>query len=403
MKKFFAIVSVLFVFSLLTACDVAVNWDKKESVVTPEVTKDEVKPDEKVEDNTKNSDVKDEEIKKLEEKLSDLEKKLEEKSVEEEKVVEKEEKEKKDEEVVKTYKYTGDNYITLNSPANESTILEEPIVFKGVVSPNTKKIVVKASGGVYGGGVDNPGFPYYEDVYTLKNFNYGDSSFVYRAKVEWLNLTYGSNDYEFTAYFDDGSTKSTRVSIYYHMAGGEMAKPVIYLYPEKPMNVFVDVAPTAGISVSDPEIGNGWNVYESPNGTLYNLADKEFYPYLFWEGFSYEFVTPDDGFVVESKNVSRFFDEKLSILGLKHKEIADFKEYWVPKLKDDPYYFITFIPQETFETYAPLTVYPEPYSVIRVFFDYKGLDEKTVVAPQNLVSPVREGFSVVEWGGRLYR
>ncbi|MCK4828607.1 hypothetical protein KA005_73430 [bacterium] len=59
--------------------------------------------------------------------------------------------------------------------------------------------------------------------------------------------------------------------------------------------------------------------------------------------------------------------------------------------------------QKDFDSYAPLTVSPEPDSVIRVFFDYKGLDEKIRVVEQKLEIPVPEGFAVVEWGGRIYR
>ena len=213
----------------------------------------------------------------------------------------------------------------------------------------------------------------------------------------------GSNDYEFKAYFDDGTVKSTNVTIFYNAGIAEMAKPVIYLYPEKTTAVFVDVEPTDGISVSDPEIGNGWKVVASPDGKLFNRSDGKVYPYLFWEGFSSDFDSPEEGFVVSSGEVSTFFDEKLSILGMNEIEIRDFKEFWVPILEKDPYYFITFVPQEDFDKYAPLTVEPKPDSVIRVIFDYKGLDRPIRVTEQTLETPEREGFTLVEWGGRIYR
>jgi len=41
--------------------------------------------------------------------------------------------------------------------------------------------------------------------------------------------------------------------------------------------------------------------------------------------------------------------------------------------------------------------------VIRVFMDYQPLAEPVTVAPQTLSAPVRQGFTVVEWGGALHR
>lgn len=326
---------------------------------------------------------------------------------EEEEVVEEEEDVEEEEEVVEEEEepevYTGANYITINSPDPDSDFHEEPVIFEGVVSPNTKKIVVTATGGTKGAGEDFLGTPYYQDVYTLQEFKLGDANFIYRAKMDWDNLTWGSNEYELKAYYDDGTTSSAYITVFFSPATAEMGKPVIYLYPEDTMKVFVDVEPAGGISISEPELGDGWNVVATPDSKIFNFGDGGVYPYLFWEGYAYDFVTPEEGFVVEGDGVEKFFDEKLAVLGMNEIEIADFKEFWVPILSEDPYYFITFISQDDFDKYAPLTVLPEPDSVIRVFFDYKGLDENVEVAEQKLVTPEREGFTVVEWGGRLYR
>ncbi|MFH1533701.1 MAG: hypothetical protein ABID64_02110 [Nitrospirota bacterium] len=323
---------------------------------------------------------------------------------EEEEVVEEEEEVvEEEEEVVEEEEepgYTGANYITITSPDPDSDYHEQPIVFEGIVSPNTKKIVVTAT--IQAMDM-NPDALDVVDVYTLQDFKYGDANFVYRSSMEWGNLFYGTNDYEFKAYYDDGKTSSAYLTVYFSPATAEIGKPVVYLYPEKTMKVFVDVEPEGGISVSEPELADGWNVVATPDSKIYNFADRGVYPYLFWEGYAYDFVTPEEGFVVESDGVEKFFDEKLAVLGLNEVEVADFKEFWVPRLSEDPYYFITFISQEDFDKYAPLTVDPEPDSVIRVFFDYKGLDGKAEVKEQKLVTPEREGFTVVEWGGRLYR
>lgn len=363
----------------------------KEKVKALEETKEETKKDTKasevkVEESTKTvtkaDEAKDLKIAELEKKVAELEKTAT--------TVEKE--------------YTGANYITINKPENEGTFHEEPLVFTGVVSPNTKKITVTAK-------IGNPNcdanegicVEYHEDVYTLQDFTPGDDSFIYRAKIEWNNLQFGTNEYVFKATFDDGSSKTTTRKIYFISGGAEMGKPVIYLYPQKTQEVYVNVRPTDGISISEPEIDDGWNVIATPESKIYNLADGKVYPYLFWEGFAANFVTPKEGFVVASREVAKFFDRKLAVLGLNKKEIADFKEFWVPILSEKSYYFITFISQSDFDGYAPLTVNPKPDSTIRVFFDYKGLDRKVSVREQKLSTPERKGFTLVEWGGRLYR
>jgi hypothetical protein len=289
--------------------------------------------------------------------------------------------------------YDGPNFITLNTPENDAVTHEEPISFQGVVSPNTEKIVVMMTT-----ELDGP-----MDRYTLQDFETGDETFSYRAKRDWNNLAVGTNDYQFTAHHDDGTKSSANLSIYFTDGTAEMGKPVIYLYPEESTEVYVNVEPVDGISISDPEIGKGWNVLASPEGVIYNEADYKTYPYLFWEGFAADFETPEEGFVIAKNEVNNFFDEKLSYMGLNEKEIADFKEFWVPLLANDPYYFITFISQADFEAYAPLTVSPTPDSVIRVFFDYRGLNAPVEVVEQELGQGLRDGFTVIEWGGRLYR
>jgi hypothetical protein len=300
--------------------------------------------------------------------------------------------------------YTGSNFITMTSPVNRATFTETPIIFTGVTSPNTTKIVVSARGGTIEPGSDGMQVPThlkYEDVYPLQDFNYGDDEFTYRANIGWNNLAVGSNEYRFEAFFDDGTSQKTDMTIFYAIAGAEMGKPVIYLYPEETMDVFVNVEPNNGISISDPEIGDGWHVTAQPDGTLF--VDGNEYPYLFWEGYATDFETPEEGFVVAEANVESFFDATLAYQGMNENEIADFKEFWVPVLTGSPYYFITYIPEATFDTYAPLEVSPAPDSVIRVFFDYKELAEYETVPFQELEQQTRSGFSLIEWGGRLYR
>ena len=92
----------------------------------------------------------------------------------------------------------------------------------------------------------------------------------------------------------------------------------------------------------------------------------------------------------------------LAKLGLNEKETKDFLEFWQPKLEVKPYVFVTFLPQREFDKLAPLTVNPKPDTVIRVFMDYEPLEKFINVPEPQFSTPIRTGFTVVEWGGRLH-
>ncbi|MFA6098730.1 MAG: hypothetical protein WCV50_03065 [Patescibacteria group bacterium] len=182
----------------------------------------------------------------------------------------------------------------------------------------------------------------------------------------------------------------------------ECGKPVIYLYPEQTTKVNVQVAPNGGFSLTDPVYPNGgWNVTAHPNGEL-EYDGMATYPYLFWEGFGFNYEMPKQGFVVKNTEVAALLQDKLTLLGLNAQEKSDFLNFWVPKLQDSPYYFITFVDQSAFEKLAPLTVAPAPDSIIRVFMDYQPLESPYSVEPLNIKTPQRYGFTVVEWGGALH-
>ena len=65
-------------------------------------------------------------------------------------------------------------------------------------------------------------------------------------------------------------------------------------------------------------------------------------------------------------------------LGLAPNEIADFKEFWLPKMATRPFAAVRFVSRAEFDATAPLTVVPRPDSVIRVLIDYRSLDAREV-------------------------
>lgn len=178
----------------------------------------------------------------------------------------------------------------------------------------------------------------------------------------------------------------------------ECGKPVVYLYPTKPTNVSVKV--DAKITVSDPDYGKGWNVTAHPDGTLY-LANGQKYDSLFWEGTGKEYPAITSGFIVSRVNVEATLKDHLAKLGMNTKESADFMEFWMPKMPNTPYVRLTWFGTREMDRLAPLTVTPKPDSVIRIFLDFEGLQEKISLPTQRLTSIARKGFTVTEWGGLL--
>ena len=193
------------------------------------------------------------------------------------------------------------------------------------------------------------------------------------------------------------------VNLHYIFTGG-CGKPVIYLYPEQTTQVSVKVTPTAGMTVSDPAYGQGWNVSADPSSKLTDLSDGKTYPYLFWEGQGDSiYKMPTQGFVATRNNLEALLDEKLAKLGLIQKEISDFKEFWLPKMlaENKPYYFVTFVSRKDIDKLAPLDISPRPDTIIRVLMDYKGLDSWMQAPSFEIKTPERKGFAAVEWGGVL--
>ncbi len=182
----------------------------------------------------------------------------------------------------------------------------------------------------------------------------------------------------------------------------ECGKPVIYLYPEKEMPVHVMVGLKGEMTVSEPEHGaTGWDVIAKTDGYVVNNADGKTYPNLFWEGTGVGYDTPKQGFVVVQKDVARWLEKTLDEIGFTERESAEFREFWLPRLPQSPYLFITFVPQSDFDRDAPLFISPKPDSVSRVFMEYHPLYAPEVVEPLPLPKIERRGFAVVEWGGAL--
>ena len=257
-------------------------------------------------------------------------------------------------------------------------------------------------------------FSYDLELYTdYINIRYGPSKTDYDVVGRVENGGFGkglTNDVNGWVFVNiDGTKGWIRSDLVLHMDGnGEIdgiAKPVLYLYPEKKTDVSVKLTlKDATFSCTYPEYGKGWNVTAYPSGKLINKADMREYSYLYWELDSNMKFDFSKGFIVKGSDTASFLQKTLSEIGLKPKEYNEFIVYWLPRMQGNEYNLISFQTKSYTEN-VRLNISPEPDSVLRVNMAYKALSTKEAKAKNKTLKAQkfpkfkRTGFTVVEWGG----
>ncbi len=180
-----------------------------------------------------------------------------------------------------------------------------------------------------------------------------------------------------------------------------LAKPIIYLYPEEETELTVYLGRPDIISCSYPKYNseNGWNIIAKPDGTLIDKNNNRELYSLYWEGEEFIDISIEDGFVIKGEKSIEFLEEKLAVLGLNEKESEEFIIYWLPKLEKNKYNYIRFANIDEINERMPLDFSVQPDTTIRVLMEFKPLNEYIEVQEQELTTPNRTGFVVVEWGG----
>ena len=179
----------------------------------------------------------------------------------------------------------------------------------------------------------------------------------------------------------------------------EVKKPIIYIYPEEKMDLNIKLVNKELITHSYPKYKDLWNINVDTNGNIYDYDTKRNYYALYWEGKRNNNVSFDEGFVVKGEDTIKFLEEKLNILGLNEKEINEFIIYWLPQMENNKYNIIRFKTKAEIENYMPLEFSKTPYTLIRVYMDFKSSNKKIKIKEQILEKVTRKGFTIVEWGG----
>jgi len=183
-------------------------------------------------------------------------------------------------------------------------------------------------------------------------------------------------------------------------------KPAVYLYPERKQLVNVKVFPKGELSYTDPPYNKetGWTVKAGVDGYLSSL-EGELIPngYLYYESklIDSEIKKPSEGWMVKKGEMESLFDVVLPELGLNIKEASDFKDYWLTKLPESPYYFVGLVEKEQRDYLERLDVTPNPDTSIRFSLFFEMLDEAREVKEPIINTPKRNGFTLVDWGGMI--
>lgn len=176
-------------------------------------------------------------------------------------------------------------------------------------------------------------------------------------------------------------------------------KPIIYLYPTEETEISVKLGHPEMLTCSYPLYQDGWNVVAKPDGSLVDLKTGRKLYSLYWEGIDDTKLSFEEGFVVKGLDTAYFLEEKLEILGLNEFEAEEFILYWLPELQKNEYNFIHFASLEEINEIMSLEFSKKPDTLIRVLMEFKKLDSYIEVKEQQLETPTRQGFTVVEWGG----
>ena len=177
------------------------------------------------------------------------------------------------------------------------------------------------------------------------------------------------------------------------------AKPIIYFYPETPTVCSAKITLDGELTCTYPDHkADGWENFTAyPDGTLVFPDGKEYYA-LYWEGIQLTEWDFSKGFCVKGEDTAEFLEWALAEQGLTSREANEFIIYWLLLMQNNPYNVISF-QTDAYTEGAALEIAPKPDSLLRVFMAYYPTENEIEIQPQTFDKFVRNGFTVIEWGG----
>lgn len=178
-------------------------------------------------------------------------------------------------------------------------------------------------------------------------------------------------------------------------------KPIIYIYPTKNIDLTVKISDDNLLTTTYPKYKGEWKLNVEPNGNIFDYKTKKNYYALYYEAkIKYKNEPLDEGFIVKKEDTIKFLEEKLNILGLNEREANEFIMYWLPRLEENNLNFIKFKTTKELNKIIPIDFSKKPDTLIRILMEYKPIDKAIKVNEQKLENNQRQGFTIVEWGGR---
>jgi hypothetical protein len=178
-------------------------------------------------------------------------------------------------------------------------------------------------------------------------------------------------------------------------------KPVIYLYPQAPTLVNVQVITAGSVVVSNPQYPvDGWkNILANPDGTL--QYEGEYYSELFYESSVNTFQQPQEGITIPTNQLSEKLNGLLDQLGLIGHEKQEFLAFWMPRLEalNSPYIFFSILDPSTKANIDTVSISPKPDTQIEFIAYFKAVSVLAINTLELPPTPERKGFVSVEWGG----
>ena len=215
-----------------------------------------------------------------------------------------------------------------------------------------------------------------------------------------------------------------------YAATAVMQKPAIYLYPKETTKIEITLDKSIKYKNTIPFYKNKWLIEADATGAIRDLQpkythcgklpSKQFgfeyskqacevnkYPYIYWDGKQLFKPIPKKnvGFIVKRNNIDTFLLDSATKLQLTNTEKYEFVRYWAQKMKDKKwkYYRVYFLQNSEVDEYLPIVINPNPETSNRIEIIIRKAKKNEKITTQNIIPVERKGYTMVEWGGAIFK